>query len=91
MINSEKYCSQLDKLKTAIEQKRPEIANRKGVVFHQDNARSHVSLITRQKLLELDWDILSYPSYSPDLEPSDFHLFHYKIPLMEKASTLWSR
>ena len=47
MINSEKYCSQLDELKTAIEQKRPEIANRKGVVFYQDNARPHVSLITR--------------------------------------------
>jgi len=54
VINSEKSCSQLDELKTAIEQKRPEIANRKGVVFHQDNARPHVSLITRQKLLELD-------------------------------------
>ncbi|KAL6419693.1 hypothetical protein ACFW04_014569 [Cataglyphis niger] len=50
-INSEKYSSQLDELETAIEQKNPEIANRKGVVFHQDNARSHVSLIIRQKLL----------------------------------------
>jgi len=72
MINSEKYCSQLDELKTAIEQKRPEIANRKGVVigtFHQDNARPHVSLITRQKLLELGWDVLPYSS---DLAPSDF-------------------
>ncbi|XP_012061193.1 PREDICTED: histone-lysine N-methyltransferase SETMAR-like [Atta cephalotes] len=37
-INSEEYCSQLDELKTAIE-KRPEIANRKIVVFHQNNAR----------------------------------------------------
>jgi len=46
-INSEKYCSQLDELKTAIEQKRPEIANWKGIVFYQDNARPHVSLITR--------------------------------------------
>ncbi|XP_012060168.1 PREDICTED: histone-lysine N-methyltransferase SETMAR-like [Atta cephalotes] len=75
MINSEKYCSQLDELKTAIEQKRPEIANQKGVVFHQDNARPHVSLITRQKLLELGWDVLPHPPYSPDLAPSDFHLF----------------
>jgi len=33
-INSEKYCFQLDELKIAIEQKRPEIANRKGVMFH---------------------------------------------------------
>ncbi|KOX74647.1 Histone-lysine N-methyltransferase SETMAR [Melipona quadrifasciata] len=41
-------------------------------MFHQDNARS---LITRQKLLELGWDVLSHPPYSPDLAPSDFHLF----------------
>ncbi|XP_076302040.1 histone-lysine N-methyltransferase SETMAR-like [Lasioglossum baleicum] len=39
-IDSAKYCSQLDKLKTSIDQKRPEIANRKGVVIHQDNARA---------------------------------------------------
>ncbi|XP_043493637.1 histone-lysine N-methyltransferase SETMAR-like [Polistes fuscatus] len=38
--------------KTAIEQKRSEIANWKGVVFHHDNARPHVSLRTQQKLLE---------------------------------------
>jgi len=50
-INSEKYYSQLDELKTAIEQKHPEIANWKGIVFHQDNARPHVSLITRTKVV----------------------------------------
>jgi len=63
-------------LKTAIEQKRPKIANRKGVVFHQDNARPHVSLIIQQKFWNiLGWDILLNSSYSPDLMPSDFHLF----------------
>ena len=45
-INSKKYCSQLDKLKTAVEQKCPEVANRKGVVFQHDNARRYVSLTT---------------------------------------------
>ena len=30
----EEYCSQLDELKTAIEQKRLEIMNRKSVMFH---------------------------------------------------------
>ena len=44
------YVYILNELKTPIEQKRLEIANRKGVVLHQDNARPHVSLITRQKL-----------------------------------------
>jgi len=47
MINSEKYCSQLDRLKAVIDEKRPELSNRHGVVFHQDNARPHVSLTTR--------------------------------------------
>ena len=74
-INSEVYCHQLDKLNDSLKQKRPELINRKGVVFHQDNARPHTSLVTRQKLLQLGWDILPHPPYSPDLAPSDYYLF----------------
>ena len=74
-INSNVYCRQLDSLNESIIQKCPELVNRKGVVFHHDNARPHTSLITCQKLLELGWDVLPHPPYSPDLAPSDFHLF----------------
>ena len=74
-LNSTIYCEQLDRLKQAIDQKRPELANRKGVVFHQDNARPHTSLVTRQKLRELGWEVIMHPPYSPDLAPSDYHLF----------------
>ena len=53
-INSVLYCEQLERLREAIERKRPELMNRKGVVFHHDNAhRPHTSLMTRQKLREL--------------------------------------
>ncbi|GFW10386.1 hypothetical protein TNCV_5097371 [Trichonephila clavipes] len=48
-----KNCQQLDRLKLAIDQKWLELANRKGVAFHQDNARSHTSLVIRQKIWEL--------------------------------------
>ncbi|GFV00161.1 histone-lysine N-methyltransferase SETMAR [Trichonephila clavipes] len=58
-----------------VEEKRPELTNQKGVVFHHDNARPHTSLVTRQKLLELGWDVLPHPPYSPDLAPSDYFLF----------------
>ena len=75
IINFEVYCRQLDNLKTAIEEKRSGLAIRNNIVFHQDNARPHVSMSTRQKLLELGWDVLPHPPYSPDIAPSDFHLF----------------
>ena len=89
-INSSKYCSQSDQLKAAIDEKRPELANRKLIVFHQDNTRQHVSLMTRQKLLQLVWEVLIHPPNSPDIAPLDFHLFRsYKILLMEKISIPW--
>ena len=74
MINS-KYCSQLDQLKVALDEKHPELVNRKCIIFHQENARPHVSLMTRQKLLQLGWEVLIHPPYSLDIAPSDFHLF----------------
>ena len=73
-INSVVYIGQLTKLKNAVE-KWPELTNRKGVVFHHDNARLHTFLVTRQKLLELGWDVLPHPPYSPDFVPSDYFLF----------------
>ena len=56
-------------------QKASELVNRKCIIFHQDNARLHVSLMTRQKLLQLGWEVLIHPPYSPDVASSDFHLF----------------
>ncbi|GFW19692.1 hypothetical protein TNCV_1605831 [Trichonephila clavipes] len=39
----------------------PELANRRGVVFHQDNARPYTFVVTRQKLWELGWEVLMHP------------------------------
>jgi len=85
-INSEKYCSQLDHLKTAINEKRPELSNRHGVVFHQDNARLHISLTTRQKLLQFGWDVLPHPPYSSDIAQIFIYLDLCKILLLEITS-----
>ena len=57
------------------EKRKPEVATRKGVIFHKDNARSHTSLVTRKQLLELGWEVMPHPQYSSDLAPSDYHLF----------------
>jgi len=59
----------------AIEGKRPQAINRNGVVFLHDNAKPYCSLARRTKLMELGWDMLPHPTYSPDLAPCDFCLF----------------
>jgi len=53
-INSEKYNAQHDILKAVIEEKRPSLANRHEVVFHQDNARPYVLVNMLQKLKGFD-------------------------------------
>jgi histone-lysine N-methyltransferase SETMAR len=46
-----------------------------SVCFLQDNARPHTAALTMATLLKLKWDVLPHPPYSPDLAPSDYHLF----------------
>lgn len=66
------YTDQLERLKTKLASVRP---GREKVLFLHDNARPHIAKMTRQKLLELGWEILPHPPYSPDIAPSDYHLF----------------
>ena len=74
-INSDVYCPQLNKLNAAVEEKRPELVNRKIIIFHHDNATPHRSLATRQKLSRLGWEVILHLPYSPDLASSDYYLF----------------
>jgi histone-lysine N-methyltransferase SETMAR len=74
-IDSNIYCDQLDKVNANLKKNRPFLVNRKGILFHQDNARPHVAVNTVLKLKELDWDLMEHPPYSPDIAPSDFYLF----------------
>ena len=74
-INAKYYCTQLKRLKAAIHKKRPSLANRKGVIFLHDNAKPHTAKVTWSTLVWFGWDLLAHPPYSPDLAPSDYHLF----------------
>jgi histone-lysine N-methyltransferase SETMAR len=40
-----------------------------------DNAPAHRALATQRKLAYRGFQYLDHPSYSPDLVPSDYHLF----------------
>ena len=70
-INSNVYCRELMKLDKEIKEKRQELATRKSVIFHQDKARPHTSLVPRKKLLELGWKVMPHTPYSSDLAPFD--------------------
>ena len=47
----------------------------KGVLFVHDNAPAHRALATKKKLAYLGFQCLDHPPYSPDLAPSDNHVF----------------
>ena len=46
----------------------------RGLVLH-DNAPAHRALATQKELAYLGFQYLDHPPYSPDLAPSEYHLF----------------
>jgi histone-lysine N-methyltransferase SETMAR len=80
-INAERYCETLTKLRRAIQNRRCGMLSA-GVVFLHDNARPHTARRTLTELQKFNWQVLDHPPYSPDLAPSDYHLFmNMKKPL----------
>jgi len=73
-LNPERYCETLKKLRRAIQNKRRGKLSSKVLFFH-DNARLHTANRTRELLDHFGWQVLDHPPYSPDLAPSDYHLF----------------
>ena len=47
------------------------------VLYSIITMQGYTSLVIRQKLLELGWDVLPHPPYSLDLAPSDYFLFRF--------------
>ena len=46
-----------------------------GVLLQHDNARPHTARTTVATITDLHFECLLHPPYSPDLAPSDFHMF----------------
>jgi histone-lysine N-methyltransferase SETMAR len=44
-------------------------------LLQNENARPHTFLKTREIITKFGWTVLHHPPHSPDLAPSDFHLF----------------
>lgn len=84
-INSALYCDTLWKLGCALRDKRPQL-QMCGVGLLHDYVRSHVAREIQALITRYGYEVLQHPLYSPNLAPSDFHLFG----LLKKALTgLW--
>lgn len=45
------------------------------ICLDHDNSWPHSSAVIHQRFSQFRWEVLDYPAYTPDLAPSDFHLF----------------
>ena len=68
-FHADYYSYLLVQLKDILKEKR------RGVLFLHDNAPAHRALATQKKLAYLGFQCFDHPPYSPDLAPSDYHLF----------------
>jgi len=73
IINAARYVQTLLKLRRALRDKRP---GRKVILQHH-NARPHTALLTLENIENMGWEVLPHFPHSPDLAPSDYHLFGF--------------
>jgi hypothetical protein len=75
MVSSSQNCAKLEKeLKNAIRSKRRGFLTN-GVLLHHENARHHTAAATVETIQKLEFEIVPYPAYSPDLVPYYYHTF----------------
>jgi histone-lysine N-methyltransferase SETMAR len=63
-----------DRLKPTIQSKHKRLLS-KGVVLFHDSTHPHTAAHIVETLRKLKFGVMAHPPYSPDLTPSDCHLF----------------
>jgi len=75
IINAEYYLSLLVQLKDILKEKRRPREGHQGSLVLARQCPGSPVLATQKKLTYLRFQCLDHPPYSPDLAPSDYHLF----------------
>ncbi len=68
--NNEKKCKITREIKIAVG-----MSSRDRPILLHDNAKPHTASQTKSTLEALNFEVLPHPPFSPDLSPSDYHLF----------------
>jgi histone-lysine N-methyltransferase SETMAR len=74
-ITGEYYSNLLTTLDKEIREKRSSLQKKIKIIFYQDSAPAHKSVLAMGKLRDLHYELLEHPHYSPDLAPSDLYFF----------------
>ncbi len=74
-VNGDVYRQQLRQLKAKIDAASPKLMKTKHPLLLHDNAKPHTAKMTVTVAKELGFEILPHPPYSPDIAPTDYHVF----------------
>ncbi|UYV75584.1 hypothetical protein LAZ67_13000669 [Cordylochernes scorpioides] len=75
-VNTSRYEQQMHSLREALNEKRPELREKHNkLILQHDNAPAHNATVVKNTIKDLGWELLPHPPYSPDLAPSNYHLF----------------
>jgi hypothetical protein len=72
-INTDLYVETFKILQKRFRRVRPH--RNAAEILQNDSARQDKSFKTQEAITKLAWTVLLHPPCSPDLDPSDFHLF----------------
>ncbi len=74
-VTSDVYCRLLTKVAEKYHSFYGRTTKRCSPILLHDKARPHTSNQTKKCLSELNFEVLPHPPYSPDMAPTNFHLF----------------
>ncbi|UYV65117.1 DPYD [Cordylochernes scorpioides] len=75
-VNTSRYEQQMHSLREALNEIRPELReNHNKLILQHDNAPAHNATVVKNTIKDLGWELLPHRPYSPELAPSDYHLF----------------
>ena len=69
------YAELLGRFDAEMQKERPHLTKKKMLSTMTIMASAHISAVATIKLIELDYELLPHPPYSPDLTPCDFFCF----------------
>ena len=73
IVTAALYVQRMERVKMTIQENRPN--RQRNVLLLHNNARPHIANMTKEVIQTHGWEVLPHPPYSPDLTPTDFHLF----------------